>query len=53
MAKKRTTIGKMSNSRMMWAIKPVTRIQKGKKGKGTYNRQKMKQETKNLSKMFL
>lgn len=40
--KKNKTIGEMTNSRMMWAIKPNTRIVQNKKGKGSYNRQKAK-----------
>lgn len=29
--KTRQTIGKMSNSRMMWSINPTTRVKNGKK----------------------
>lgn len=36
---KKKTIGEMTKSRQMWQIKPVTRIVRNKKGKGSYNRQ--------------
>lgn len=39
---KKKTIGEMTKSRQMWQIKPVTRIVRNKKGKGSYNRQAAK-----------
>ncbi|MBL4952177.1 hypothetical protein JK635_08120 [Neobacillus sp. YIM B02564] len=39
---KKTTIGEMTQTRMVWKIHPGTRIVKNKKGKGSYNRQKIK-----------
>lgn len=41
--KKKGTIGQMSNSRLLWAINPSTRVKQSKKGKGSYARQKLKQ----------
>lgn len=40
--KRKKTIGKMTKCREMWHIKPVTRVVKNKKGKGSYNRQAAK-----------
>ncbi|MFE8701020.1 hypothetical protein ACFYKX_10365 [Cytobacillus sp. FJAT-54145] len=40
--KKKSTIGEMSNSRLMWAINPTNRIKPSKKGKGSYNRKDAK-----------
>lgn len=49
MKKKKATIGEMTKSRMTWAFDASTRVIKNKKGKGSYNRRKMKQD---LSKSY-
>jgi hypothetical protein len=42
--KKKKSIGEMTNSRMMWSFDASTRIISNKKGKGSYNRTKIKQD---------
>ncbi len=38
------TIGEMTNSRMAWNFNASTRVVQNKKGKGSYNRKRMKQK---------
>lgn len=47
--KKKNSIGEMTNSRMTWGFNASTRVVSNKKGKGSYNRRKMKQD---LSKSY-
>ncbi|MFE0507601.1 hypothetical protein ACWF7H_24380 [Peribacillus butanolivorans] len=41
---KKKTIGEMTNSRLGWGFDASTRVILNKKGKGSYNRSKIKQE---------
>jgi hypothetical protein len=42
--KKKKSIGEMTNSRMIWSFDASTRVVSTKKGKGSYNRTKIKQD---------